>query len=121
MPTNREKRPRWLMICKCGATVKASAGRAEMTPLGVRPRRAAVVEGTTRLTAGRQSGQAAGSDRSGNPAGSGVRDDRGALERGDDPLQGELALAGALEQHPPFEGARAHDGKPGHDVFPHGP
>src|SRR5437879_3058581 len=30
MPTNREKRPRWLMICKCGATVKASARAAEI-------------------------------------------------------------------------------------------
>jgi hypothetical protein len=29
MPTNREKRPRWLMICKCGATVKASVGKRQ--------------------------------------------------------------------------------------------
>src|SRR6478752_7152659 len=34
MPTNREKRPRWLMICKCGATVKASARKDEITPFG---------------------------------------------------------------------------------------
>src|ERR1700730_1874454 len=27
MPTNGEKRPRWLMRCKCGARVKASADR----------------------------------------------------------------------------------------------
>ena len=30
MPTNGEKRPRWLMICKCGATVKASRSTAEI-------------------------------------------------------------------------------------------
>lgn len=34
MPTNREKRPRWLMICKCGATVKASTQAAEIGDSG---------------------------------------------------------------------------------------
>ena len=31
MPTNGEKRPPWLMICKCGAMVKANLDEAENT------------------------------------------------------------------------------------------
>src|SRR6266498_3063530 len=41
--------------------------------------------------------------------GSGGRNDRGALKRGDDRLRRELGLAGAMEQHPPFEGAGTHE------------
>jgi hypothetical protein len=33
MPTNGEKQPRWLMICKCGARVKASGRRGRDHPL----------------------------------------------------------------------------------------
>jgi hypothetical protein len=33
MPANGEKQPEWLMICKCGATVKSAGSAAAIAPL----------------------------------------------------------------------------------------
>src|SRR4029079_14717140 len=113
MPTNREKRPRWLMICKCGATVKASARKHEITPFGA-----------VRALRGGERGGRCNRNRPGPSVVrtvSGIRNDRGAFEGGDNPARRRIPIVAALEQHPPFESARAHDGKTGQDPFPHRP
>src|SRR4029079_13464329 len=98
MPTNREKRPRWLMICKCGATVKASARKDEITPFGA----------VWALRGGEHGGRC----NRNRPEPyvvrtvSGIRNDRGAFEGGDNPVWRGMPLVRALEQHPTFEGAR---------------
>src|SRR4030088_2834955 len=56
---------------------------------------------------------------SADTAGSGLRDDRGALERR---LEGRdhgilEGVTITLEQHPPLESTRAHNGKTGQDLF----
>jgi hypothetical protein len=38
MPTNGEKRPRWLMGCKCGARVKASGDTARIAHFRADPK-----------------------------------------------------------------------------------
>src|SRR4051812_33829128 len=102
MPPNGEKRPRWLMVCKCGATVKASASTAEFSGFGDRSPRAGLRE--------------ADFSRIGCAwVGSGARNDRGGLVGRDHAVLEGVPVT--LEQHPPLERAGAHDGKPGHDVF----
>src|SRR5882724_1629092 len=114
MPTNREKRPRWLMICKCGATVKASRIRPE-SPLwalgtGAKGRFARDLAKTA--PGEPQPAASSGQDASG-------RNDRGGLEGRDHGVLEGVTLT--LEQHPPLESARAHDGKAGQDLFPPAP
>src|SRR3981189_2603880 len=112
MPTNPEKRPRWLMVCKCGATVKASAWGAEINAFArsAPGRRAVCARIWQELCPRRQTPR---------QAASGTRNDRGSLEgRYLGFLKG---VPITLEQHAPLERTRAHDGKPGHDVFPHSP
>src|SRR5260370_36100907 len=109
MPAIGEKQPRWLMGCKCGAMVKASANGTGSTPLGVRylARRAVcarIWQKPCRRTA--TSGQAA----------SRTRNDRGRLEGRD---HGNLeGGAMTLEQQPPLERTRVHNLKTGQDPFP---
>src|SRR6266576_4659528 len=50
---------------------------------------------------------------------SGLRDDRGRLEGRDHGILKGVTIT--LEQHPPLESARAHNGKTGQDLFPQGP
>src|SRR5712691_5565649 len=89
------------MVCKCGATVKASAHGYPADAAGTRRAKAAR---WWALKSGRL-----------------IRNDRGALEGGDNPAWRRMSLAGALEQHPLLDGRRTHDGKTGQDLFPHGP
>src|SRR5882762_3717297 len=102
MPAVAEKQPRWLMICKCGATVKP----------------AAIAGGDPFILAGGERNLRAGADaslpvrsrlfnRAAGAAipGSGPGDDRGADEGELGQLQRRRQTGGgvALEQHPPLE------------------
>lgn len=122
MPASREKQPGWLMIGKCGATVKGagsgaaitrfSAGwlcgwsgpQAQMGPLGPEPAPdAADLAKRDRISAA-------------DPAG--LRDERGALGRRDIRRR-RLMLAAALEQHPSLEAARTQERIAGQHAFTH--
>src|SRR4051794_39478839 len=109
MPTNREKRPRWLMICKCGATVKASASRGRNHPIW--HVRATDEDGLREDRRSRDPPKAATVR-----AGSGVRYDGGVPEGA--PAR---TLTGALKQRLTLGCGRPHDRKTGQHRFPHGP
>ena len=103
MPTNREKRPRWLMVCKCGATVKASADAAQIAGLRaliyqrreVAVSRDAGTDAVTRAGFAAQIVQEFGASDIGSIDG-GTRSQRRSWR------------ALALEQHAPLKGGRAH-------------
>src|SRR3981081_2736707 len=94
MPAAAEKPPRWLMRCKCGATVKPAGGRNRiwwagcLPPCGVR-------------------NQARPTDRALISGASRPRSDGGKLR---DIWRRYRRLAAALEQHPPLEIAGAETG-----------
>src|ERR1700688_1706640 len=113
MPTNGEKQPQWLMICKCGATGKASANKTGITPFG---RSAAGPKGG--LRAGVAETRPATGDVRPVPPASRTRNDRGPLEGRDHGIREGVTIT--LEQHLPLESARAHNGKTGQDLFPPG-
>jgi hypothetical protein len=94
------------MVCKCGAMVKASARSAEITGIARRQGQKAPSDGLSSLgrgIAGRGLARGLEPPRS---AGSGTRDDRGRLEGGNHRIGRRRALASAVEQYSPFEGAR---------------
>src|SRR5438105_2224593 len=108
------------MICKCGARVKASADGAGINPFGRSTSLLTVLaEGNDRPWRVEPAGSGDGLRSVRDAAGSRVLNDRGAIERGDDPVW--RRIAGALEQLPLLDGRRTHDGKTGQDLFPHDP
>src|SRR6202165_3000143 len=100
------------MICKCGATVKASANKTGITlwAFGIWPE-GRFARGFGRNPAGEQQRPAS----SGQVA-SRSRNDRGRLEGRDHGILEGVTIT--LEQHPPLESTRAHNGKTGQELFP---
>src|SRR5580692_8815766 len=98
MPTIREKQPRWLMGCKCGARVKASRDSAGITHLGSTRRGCATVV-RKMGTAGREPETEC----------LGLRNDGGLFERRHGRVRRCSGLSRPVEQHPPFERARTQE------------
>src|SRR5215469_15990636 len=105
MPPSGQKRPRWLMSCKCGARVKAS--RIKSRNCGLDRYFVEAAEMASQNAVETTEPSAVSSSRS-----------RTDLRRHQRRPGQRLALVGAVEQHPPLERVRSHDGKARQDLFP---
>ena len=95
------------MVCKCGAMVKASGRRARNCPF--QRRYLSEFRGPRHHGNGLQADPAAAGPQA-NVRPFRLGDDRGQLvQEVTTDRRRYLGVAGALEQHPPLEGARAHD------------